>query len=285
MPLSVVDLYKDILPKTNCGDCGHPTCLAFASMVVARKLPLENCPHIEPEKLEKAKTEIDAQHKAEIWTKKDMAKDALIWAMERAASMNMADLKHRIGATAVSHENTFALKLSYFKWQILIIPSKDNKPENIMWTGEDIPENELTIWEKTFLFNHMAQGGSKEPKGDWHGFEEFPNTVSKIKSMKSHVEEPLIKRFTGKLNELKEEALNLGGLEVAKKEHSADIAFFFRVLPKVPVMLLFWDADPNEDFPAKVKLVFDKTAPEHLDIESIMFLSERLANLLIGEKS
>lgn len=37
MALSVVDLYKNVLPKTNCGDCGFPTCLAFASMVVSEK--------------------------------------------------------------------------------------------------------------------------------------------------------------------------------------------------------------------------------------------------------
>ena len=27
MPLSVVDIYKNLLPKTNSGDCGFPTCL------------------------------------------------------------------------------------------------------------------------------------------------------------------------------------------------------------------------------------------------------------------
>ena len=46
MPLSVVDLYKTVLPKTNCGDCGFPTCLAFASMVVSEGRPLSDCPHV-----------------------------------------------------------------------------------------------------------------------------------------------------------------------------------------------------------------------------------------------
>ena len=46
MALSVVDLYKNILPKTNCRDCGFPTCLSFAGMVVSERHPLENCPHI-----------------------------------------------------------------------------------------------------------------------------------------------------------------------------------------------------------------------------------------------
>ena len=29
MPLTALDIYK-VLPKTNCGECGVPTCLAFA---------------------------------------------------------------------------------------------------------------------------------------------------------------------------------------------------------------------------------------------------------------
>ncbi|MEA2060190.1 MAG: (Fe-S)-binding protein [Thermodesulfobacteriota bacterium] len=47
MALSVVDLYKKVLPGTNCRDCGFPSCLAFAGMVVSEQHPLADCPHIE----------------------------------------------------------------------------------------------------------------------------------------------------------------------------------------------------------------------------------------------
>ncbi len=97
MPLSVVDIYKQILPKTNCGDCGYPTCLAFAGMVVSEKLPLNNCPHIAREVLATAQAELNDQYAAGQWTKKDMAADALVWAKERAASMDIKDLPTRIG--------------------------------------------------------------------------------------------------------------------------------------------------------------------------------------------
>ena len=33
MPLSVVDLYKDVLAKTNCQECGEKTCMVFATQV------------------------------------------------------------------------------------------------------------------------------------------------------------------------------------------------------------------------------------------------------------
>ena len=51
-------------------------------------------------------------------------------------------------------------------------------------------------------------------------------------------------------------------------------------LPRVPVMLLFWDEDPVDGFGASAKLLFDQTVTEHLDIESIVFLSERLRQML-----
>jgi hypothetical protein len=49
-------------------------------------------------------------------------------------------------------------------------------------------------------------------------------------------------------------------------------------------MLLFWDEDRSDGFDAEVKFLFDETITEHLDIESIIFLSERLRQLLCGGK-
>ena len=48
MPLSGLEIYKH-LPKTNCKDCGVPTCLAFAMKVAAGQAGLDQCPHVTPE--------------------------------------------------------------------------------------------------------------------------------------------------------------------------------------------------------------------------------------------
>ncbi len=48
MALSGLEIYKQ-LPKTNCKDCGFPTCLAFAMKMAAGQVPLEKCPHVTPE--------------------------------------------------------------------------------------------------------------------------------------------------------------------------------------------------------------------------------------------
>ena len=48
MSLSGLDIYK-LLPKTNCKQCGFPTCLAFAMQLAKKAVSLEKCPFISAE--------------------------------------------------------------------------------------------------------------------------------------------------------------------------------------------------------------------------------------------
>ncbi|RKY67893.1 MAG: acetyl-CoA decarbonylase/synthase complex subunit gamma, partial [Candidatus Latescibacterota bacterium] len=48
MALTGLDIYK-LLPKKNCGECGSPTCLAFAMKRAAKKGSLEDRPYVSEE--------------------------------------------------------------------------------------------------------------------------------------------------------------------------------------------------------------------------------------------
>jgi len=48
MALTGLDIYKN-LPKTNCGDCNFPTCMAFAMQLAAKRTSLDKCPHASEE--------------------------------------------------------------------------------------------------------------------------------------------------------------------------------------------------------------------------------------------
>jgi len=48
MALTGIQIYK-LLPKTNCGECGVPTCLAFAMNLAAGKAELSACPYVTEE--------------------------------------------------------------------------------------------------------------------------------------------------------------------------------------------------------------------------------------------
>jgi len=52
MPLTGIEIFK-LLPKTNCGECGVPTCLAFAMSLASGKVELSACPHVSEEAKEK----------------------------------------------------------------------------------------------------------------------------------------------------------------------------------------------------------------------------------------
>lgn len=48
MGLTGIQIFK-LLPKTNCGECGVPTCLAFAMALAAGKAELASCPYVSDE--------------------------------------------------------------------------------------------------------------------------------------------------------------------------------------------------------------------------------------------
>ncbi|NIN49592.1 MAG: acetyl-CoA decarbonylase/synthase complex subunit gamma, partial [Gemmatimonadales bacterium] len=51
MALTGLDIYQ-LLPQTNCGDCGVPTCLAFAMKVASKQAAMDECPHVSEESKE-----------------------------------------------------------------------------------------------------------------------------------------------------------------------------------------------------------------------------------------
>jgi len=53
MALTSMAVYK-MLPKTNCGDCGFPTCMAFAMQVASKQKAITDCPYLSEEAKEEA---------------------------------------------------------------------------------------------------------------------------------------------------------------------------------------------------------------------------------------
>ncbi|HIJ00624.1 MAG TPA: acetyl-CoA decarbonylase/synthase complex subunit gamma, partial [Candidatus Methanomethylophilaceae archaeon] len=43
---TAIEFFK-YLPKTNCGECGQPTCLAFAMQLANQKASLDLCPYVD----------------------------------------------------------------------------------------------------------------------------------------------------------------------------------------------------------------------------------------------
>ncbi|MCL2127116.1 MAG: acetyl-CoA synthase subunit gamma, partial [Treponema sp.] len=50
MALKGLDIFK-LTPKTNCKDCGCPTCMAFSMKAAQGALAVEKCPHLSEDAL------------------------------------------------------------------------------------------------------------------------------------------------------------------------------------------------------------------------------------------
>ena len=73
----------------------------------------------------------------------------------------------------------------------------------------------------------------------------------------------LIKKYGNNPAQLIKAGSSLGGIRL----QMADAAICLRPLPKIPVYYLLWGAD--EEFPAKVSILFDRSIDSHLSADAI----------------
>ena len=74
-------------------------------------------------------------------------------------------------------------------------------------------------------------------------------------------------RYDNKINEFREVCEKLQGVSL----NMADAAYAFKIAPRIPVVVQFWDGD--EEFPAESKILFDKTITEHLSPDIIFCMA------------
>jgi hypothetical protein len=119
-----------------------------------------------------------------------------------------------------------------------------------------------------------------EPKQrDWVAFRDFPDAGPLTVFWADTVEGELANYFSGRLDDLKTCCDVLKGA-TPNMDISCDLARCFTPLPKVPLLLVFNDAD--DAFPAAVSLLFEKRASTYLDGESQAILGHILAKRLLS---
>jgi hypothetical protein len=74
-------------------------------------------------------------------------------------------------------------------------------------------------------------------------------------------------RYKNNIKGFKEICEELEGIPL----NMADAAYAFKIAPRIPVAVQFWDGD--EEFPAESKILFDKTITEHLSPDIIFCMA------------
>ena len=114
----------------------------------------------------------------------------------------------------------------------------------------------------------------------WVSYRDFKDSGPLTTYFSNDVERAIAGHFSGKTNEMKKACRLLGG-QAPEIEVSYDLAMKFDVLPRIPLLLLFNDAD--EGFPAHCSVLFEKRADTFLDAECLAIAGRLLFSKLIRD--
>lgn len=112
---------------------------------------------------------------------------------------------------------------------------------------------------------------------DLQTFKDFKDAAPLISYFDSTVQGRIAREFSGRPNDLRQACRTIGG-KPYEQDLAYQIKYQFLALPKIPVYLLFNDAE--EGFPAQCTLLFEQRVQNFLDMESLAVLSGMLAHQL-----
>jgi hypothetical protein len=265
MALSVLDIYK-LLPRQNCGDCGYKSCLAFAAAVIKDGVSLEGCFHL-PEATGKIIPGLQTQQKAGIGRRRLSIENAVAAMHAKMEPLDFSALAPGLGATWGAEGEDQYLELSYFDLPYRIFKDRVIYPPG----ADDDP------WDAVLLYNFVYSGGNDNPSGRWISMKDLKNSVSKAADIKE-LQTTLAAWADSHFEKLKNNAEKIGGIPASLT--TADLSLLFLPLKKIPVALMFYKSDPAEGFPADAQFLFDSTIVSYLDMESIVFLTEKVVKRL-----
>ena len=131
---------------------------------------------------------------------------------------------------------------------------------------------------KVVLCKYLLLYPSNYPKDDTLvSYKDFPDAAPFVDAFHNNAEMNIAKTFSGRLNALREACLKLGGYKPSIN-WAYHLQMRFDALPKIPILLLFNDAD--EEFPAQCLLLFERRAEKYLDMECLAMLGWLLTGYL-----
>lgn len=266
MPYKVMEIFMD-LPKTNCGYCGKPGCLPFATSVYLEGFALSACPQLEPDKLAQMEAKLAASREAEGGGKEESVVQALKFLKDKIASLDLEEIAKNSGAEYLA-EPTPTVRVHLFGQPYLVTI------DSVL----DQQGRDPSVWVKVFVLIYLTRANGKPNANKWVAFRELPDTGPKLRDFEANAAK-IAAAYSGKISELDTAASALSGERV--ESESADRSYVFSALPRIGLNLLFWDGD--EDFESRVTLLVDQGILDYLDPEAITFLSDAFAALMLGE--
>ncbi len=248
-----LELYR-LLNKSNCRDCGVPTCMAFALAVINGGKNIRDCPHLQGEAAEALEGNL-------LRRDRDRDFEAAITPLKKEISeIDFSAVAEGLGAELAGER----LRINCLGKDFFI----DRK-------GDLESAIHINTWILMPLLKYIKTGGKKRLSGKWVAFEDLKKGATMARYFNMRCEEPL-RQLAGSHTEIFFDLLNIFGAK-RQKGHSADYALVIHPLPRVPFLLLYWK--PEGHFASSLRVLFDSTADTYLDAHSIYVLGRGIVEM------
>lgn len=137
---------------------------------------------------------------------------------------------------------------------------------------------ELAIALQALILYYFRTADGTPAANRWISFSELPDGRFYNQAFQGYTGKKLARSFQGDINDFEDAAQKLGGVR-----HSfGDAAFTFQVLPRVPLMVVFWQGD--EDFPSSCQILFDASTANYLPTDACAIAGSTLTHQLISSR-
>lgn len=248
-----LDLLRE-LKRSNCGECGVPTCMAFAAQVIQGQKKPELCPYLDPAVAHRFSQALHPDHAPQ-----DNGLEMVQVLQSEMPGLDLPAIAKRLGGKMIGEQ----LRL-HVLGKIFEIDAK----------GGLHTLCHSNTWIHAPLLDYIIHGQGTMPTGQWGHFSELSGTTALIPFFKHRAETPLA-QLAEKHPDLFLDILDIFGKQIPVRDFSTDKTYVLHPLPEVPVLFAFWQKD--EEFDARLSILFDKTATKNLSPESLFRLGSGMA--------
>ena len=180
--------------------------------------------------------------------------------------MNLSGKEERLGIQLENND----VRIPLFTKEYRVSPS------GIVDENGNQPVHAVSV----LLCRYLILSPENEPSGgdEWVSYKDFRDATPFVGGFVNNTEKAIATNFSGKAAVLEESCLKLGGFH-ADDGLSYDLSMQVRALPKIPLYLLFNDAD--EEFPAECRVLFQRRAENYLDMECLAIAGWLLTDYLM----
>lgn len=251
---SPLGIYK-LLNGSNCRKCMFPSCMAFAAAVFKGKKRIKDCPEIDTNTVKRFSGQTATLKRVE-----GGQRGAVDCLKQDVSKIDFASVAEKLGAI----ENCGKLAINCLGKDFIINNS-----------GEMSSECHYNQWVHIPLLDYIAHGQGKSLSGDWLPFKQLNGAADWSRFFAHRCEEDmrqLVDAHTGLFFDLLH---LLGGQPITGI--NGDHSLVLHPLPRLPMVIHYWIAE--EDFDSKLNILFDRTAPDNLNIEYIYTITRGLVEM------